>query len=103
MKRVLTSIFLLFLVACGQPAALPSPTSAPQRTPVVRPVTPPADPGRLALRATPPTSAAPLLAEHRAQVERALARAEPLMLLDGLDTAQQAAWQIAVSDVMLVV
>jgi hypothetical protein len=98
MKRVLTIVFLLFLVACGQPAALPSPTSAPQRTPVVRPVTPPADPGRLALRATPPPSAAPLLAEHRAQVEQALARAEPLMLLDGLDAAQQAAWRIAVAD-----
>jgi hypothetical protein len=39
-----------------------------------------------------------LLAEHRAQVEQALARAEPLMLLDGLDAAQQAAWRIAVAD-----
>ncbi|MGC9040403.1 MAG: hypothetical protein ACP5MJ_12960, partial [Roseiflexus sp.] len=93
---VSTLVFLL-LVACSQPAVSPSPPLAPVRTPVVRPITPPADPGRLALRATPPPDAAPLLAERLAQVERALVRAEPLMALEGLDTAQQTAGQLAIA------
>lgn len=99
MRQSLPALFIIVLLAaCSQPATPPSPTSTNVRTPVVRPITPPADPGRLAPRATPPPDAAPLLAARLAQVEQALARGEPLMLLEGLDAAQQAAWQLAVAD-----
>lgn len=98
MKRVLATMLMALLAACSQPAAPPSPTPAPVRSPVARPIMPLADPGRLAQRATPPPGAAPLLAAYQAQAEQALRRAEPLMLLDGLDAAQQAAARLAVAD-----
>ncbi|MDW8233339.1 MAG: hypothetical protein RMJ54_11200 [Roseiflexaceae bacterium] len=99
MRPVFPAICIIVLVAaCSQPSAPPSPTPAPARTPVIRPITSPADPGRLAQRATPPPDTTPLLAARLEQVERALMRAEPLMLLEGLDDAQVAAWRLAVAD-----
>ncbi len=95
---VLSFLVILLVVACGQPAPPPPTATLAGRTPVVRPITPPADPGRLAARSTPAPELAPLLAERRAQVERALAGTIPVLLLDGLAEEQQVAQQLAVED-----
>lgn len=86
----------LALSACGQPAVTPTATAG--RTPVIRQITPPADPGRLAERGTPAPELAPLLAARRQQVAQALASDQPILLLDGLGEAEQAAQRLAVAD-----